>query len=113
MRKTKLNTLPSRLKTIATLILLSMCIASGNTFAQTAPSQSQGTQATQLPLSGRTSAERLSDGHAVIHSGGSDNRQHTQSHGSSSRGLLGKYIWYFQHAVFRQAVFARRHPTRP
>ena len=55
MRKTKLNTLPSRLKTIATLILLSMCMASGNTFAQTAPSQSQGTQATQLPLSGRTS----------------------------------------------------------
>jgi outer membrane protein TolC len=55
MRKTKLNTLPSRLKTSATLILLSMCMASGNAFAQSAASQSQGTQATQLPLSGRTS----------------------------------------------------------
>ncbi|MGD0964791.1 MAG: TolC family protein [Candidatus Acidiferrales bacterium] len=52
MSKTKLNT-PGRLKTSATLILLSMCIARGNAFAQTAPSQSQGTQATLLPLSGR------------------------------------------------------------
>ena len=55
MRKTKLNTLPSRLQTSATLILLSMCMASGNAFAQSAASQSQGAQATQLPLSGRTS----------------------------------------------------------
>ena len=55
MRKTKLNTRPSRLKTIATLTVLSICIAGGKTSAQTALSQSQGTQATQLPLSGRTS----------------------------------------------------------
>ena len=54
MRKTKLKTLPNRLKTSATLILLSMSIASGNAFAQTPSSQYQGTQATQLPLSGRT-----------------------------------------------------------
>ena len=54
--KTKLNTLPSRLKTSATSILLGIfiCIPSGNAFAQTPPGQSQGTQATQLPLSGRT-----------------------------------------------------------
>jgi outer membrane protein TolC len=32
-----------------------MCIAGGNASAQAAPSQSQGAQATQLPLSGRTS----------------------------------------------------------
>jgi len=51
--KTKLTTLPSRPKTSAKLILLSICIASGNMSAQTVPSQSQGTQATQLPLSGR------------------------------------------------------------
>jgi outer membrane protein TolC len=54
VRKTKLKTLPNRLKTSATLILLSMSIASGNAFAQTPSSQYQGTQATQLPLSGRT-----------------------------------------------------------
>src|ERR1022692_1901422 len=54
MRKTKPITRPRSLKTSATLILLSMCIAGGNASAQTAPSQSQGAQATQLPLSGRT-----------------------------------------------------------
>ena len=55
MTKTKLNTLPSRLKMIATLILLSIfiCFAVANSSAQAAPSQSQGAQATQLPLSGR------------------------------------------------------------
>jgi outer membrane protein TolC len=42
-------------KTSAALILLSMSIAAGNVFAQTAPAQSQGAQATQLPLSGRSS----------------------------------------------------------
>ena len=50
----KLATLPRPLKTSATLILLSMCIAGGNVSAQMAPSQAQGAQATQLPLSGRT-----------------------------------------------------------
>jgi outer membrane protein TolC len=54
-RKRKLTRLPRQLKTSATLILLSLCIAAGNASAQTAPSQSRGTQATQLPLSGRTS----------------------------------------------------------
>src|ERR1022692_3672224 len=54
MRKKKLATLPRQLKTSATLILLSMCIAGGNASAQTPPGQSQGAQATQLPLSGRT-----------------------------------------------------------
>ena len=61
---------------------------------------------------GPKQSERLSDGHAVNHSGGSEHGQHSESHGSSSRGLLGKYIWYFQRAVLRQAVSARRHPTR-
>jgi outer membrane protein TolC len=36
------------------LILLSLCIVGGNASAQTPPGQPQGTQATQLPLSGRT-----------------------------------------------------------
>jgi outer membrane protein TolC len=55
MTKTKLNTLPSCLRTTATLTLLSICIAGGKAYAQAAPSQSQSTQATQLPLSGRNS----------------------------------------------------------
>jgi outer membrane protein TolC len=54
MSKRKLTTLPSRLKTSARLVLLSICMASGNASAQMSPSQSQGAQATQLPLSGRT-----------------------------------------------------------
>jgi outer membrane protein TolC len=54
-KKKKLARLPRQLKTSATLILLSMCFAVGNSSAQAAPSQSQGTQATQLPLSGRPS----------------------------------------------------------
>lgn len=37
------------------MILLSVCIATGNAAGQSAPAQSQGTQATQLPLSGRSS----------------------------------------------------------
>ncbi|MGB9432052.1 MAG: TolC family protein [Candidatus Acidiferrum sp.] len=50
----KLTTLPREFKTTATFILLSFLIPGGNTSAQTS-GQSQGTQATQLPLSGRTS----------------------------------------------------------
>ncbi len=47
----KLILLPRQLKASATLILLGMCLAGGIASGQT---QSQGTQATQLPLSGRT-----------------------------------------------------------
>ncbi|MGA3347348.1 MAG: hypothetical protein ABSC76_21080, partial [Terracidiphilus sp.] len=54
MRKKKLATLPRQIKTSARLILLSICIAGGNALAQAPPGQSQGAQATQLPLSGRT-----------------------------------------------------------
>ena len=54
MRKRKLTILPRQLKTSATFLLLSLCIAGGKASAQTGPSQSQGAQATQLPLSGRT-----------------------------------------------------------
>ncbi len=50
----KLTPLQRRLKTCATFILVSMFLGSGNTPAQiSSPGQSQGTQATQLPLSGR------------------------------------------------------------
>ena len=62
---------------------------------------------------GPNQSERLGDSHAVIHSGSSKHGQHSQSHGSSSGCLLGEYIWHFQHAFLRQAVFARRHPPRP
>jgi len=50
----KLTTLPRQLKTSARIILLSLCIAGGDASAQGPPAQSQGTQAVQLPLSGRT-----------------------------------------------------------
>ena len=49
----KLTRLPEKLKAIATLILLCICIAGGDAHAQAQSGQSQGTQATQLPLSGR------------------------------------------------------------
>ena len=54
----KRTTLPRGLKTSAAFLLVSILILGGNASAQTSPSgQSQGTQATQatqLPLSGRT-----------------------------------------------------------
>jgi outer membrane protein TolC len=54
MRKSKLTTRLGPLKTGATLILLSMCITVGDASAQApSPGQSQGTQSTPLPLSGR------------------------------------------------------------
>jgi outer membrane protein TolC len=49
-----LTTLPRRLAS-ATFILLSMCMAGGDASAQMPSGQSQGEQATQLPLSGRSS----------------------------------------------------------
>lgn len=50
----KLTTLLQPLKTSATLILLGLCVAGGDASAQMPSRQSQGAQATQLPLSGRT-----------------------------------------------------------
>ena len=49
----KLTRLPGKLEAIATLILLCICIAGGDAHVQAQSGQSQGTQATQLPLSGR------------------------------------------------------------
>src|ERR1700728_3193092 len=49
----KVTALPRPLKSSTTFILLNMCLLGGSASAQI-PSQSQGTQATQLPLSGRT-----------------------------------------------------------
>ena len=51
----RLTTPPRQVKTSLALILLTISIATGNASGQTAPAQSQGTQATQLPLSGRSS----------------------------------------------------------
>jgi outer membrane protein TolC len=48
-------TVPRQVRTSAALALLTISVATGNAYGQTAPAQSQGTQATQLPLSGRSS----------------------------------------------------------